>query len=180
LLETREIELRLKRKKYKFTEERKRLEQYFRSLGVGQHVTKQEILKGLQAQNFTIHPSSFQGCIQPLVEVYSVGVLVLPNGTTLYEAINPHNRWHSHVVCESCGLVENFESKSIADILIKKGKARHFTNFRPSVLGIGICRNCQDNRHPPKPSAQRPDQTKATEKAAALQALLNSSAFRAK
>ncbi len=50
---------------------------------------------------------------------------------------------HGHLVCLSCGQVQEFSNEKIQSILKKIGKESHFKTDKFSIQVFGYCRNCQ-------------------------------------
>jgi len=50
---------------------------------------------------------------------------------------------HGHLVCLSCGEVQEFSNEKIQSILKKIGKESHFKTDKFSIQVFGYCQNCQ-------------------------------------
>jgi Fur family transcriptional regulator, peroxide stress response regulator len=56
---------------------------------------------------------------------------------------------HYHLVCEKCGLVEDFEMPQYSDINQKAEKMSTFKISRHRIDFFGLCEKCQDNPKQP-------------------------------
>jgi Fur family ferric uptake transcriptional regulator len=59
-----------------------------------------------------------------------------------YEPIS-QKKEHGHRICERCGKIIDFQSKSIETLKSEMGKDKNFRLHNISVQVFGICRDCQ-------------------------------------
>ena len=67
------------------------------------------------------------------------------DGYTRYEYTGPGDVHHDHIVCVSCGLVEEFENREIEELQKKEADRHHFKMLDHKFEIYGICKECQEN-----------------------------------
>jgi Fur family ferric uptake transcriptional regulator len=60
-----------------------------------------------------------------------------------YESIF-HKKDHSHMICERCGKIIDFSSRSLEILKTEIDKERDFKSASISIQIFGLCRNCQN------------------------------------
>jgi len=66
----------------------------------------------------------------------------LPFGST-FDRFEVKTKPHYHLVCEKCGLVEDFEMPQYSKINRKADRLSSFKIFRHRIDFFGLCENCQ-------------------------------------
>jgi Fur family transcriptional regulator, peroxide stress response regulator len=72
----------------------------------------------------------------------------LPFGST-FDRFEAKIAPHYHLVCEKCGLVEDFEMPQYSDINQKAEKISTFKISRHRIDFFGLCKKCQDKPKQP-------------------------------
>jgi Fur family peroxide stress response transcriptional regulator len=72
----------------------------------------------------------------------------LPLGST-FDRFDAKIAPHYHLVCEKCGLIEDFEMPQYSDINQKAEKISTFKISRHRIDFFGLCKKCQDKPKQP-------------------------------
>ena len=76
-------------------------------------VTAQEISDGLRAEGSRVGIASVYRALDALQSVGLVQRIELGEGGARYEAVTPGGEHHHHLVCESCGRIEQFSDERL-------------------------------------------------------------------
>ncbi|MDX6718045.1 MAG: Fur family transcriptional regulator, stress-responsive regulator [Solirubrobacteraceae bacterium] len=102
------------------------------------HVTADELLEAVTERLPNVSLPTIYATLE-LLEQLGMVRRVQRAGTTLFD---PRTDPHHHLVCESCGSVEDLESKLDTDALERAARRRGFTHERVEALVTGRCRSC--------------------------------------
>jgi len=105
------------------------------------HPTAEEIYQDIKAQNSTASRGTVYRNLGLLVEKGIIIKIPMGNNPDRYDYIR---KPHMHVICKRCGKVEDFNSNTNSEELIKE--IYKSTSIKPEENGIsmlGICKKCE-------------------------------------
>ncbi|MEY2516258.1 MAG: Fur family transcriptional regulator, stress-responsive regulator [bacterium] len=102
------------------------------------HVTAEELLEAVTDRLPNVSLPTIYATLE-LLEQLGMVRRVQRAGTTLFD---PRTDPHHHLVCASCGSVEDLESTLDTAALERAARRRGFTHERIEALVHGRCRNC--------------------------------------
>jgi len=105
------------------------------------HLTLTDILDRVKAVRGGVGYATVYRTMRLLVEEGFAHEHKFGEGETLYEVA--HEDHHDHLVCNSCGLIEEFESEEIEQIQDAIAASRGFKVLAHKHVLHGLCRNCQ-------------------------------------
>ena len=106
-------------------------------------VTAQEIADGLRAEGSGVGIASIYRALDALHRVGLVQRIELGEGGARYEAVVPGGEHHHHVVCESCGRIDQFSDERLERAI--DGLARRLGHrvWAHDVVIRGHCSRCE-------------------------------------
>ena len=135
-----DLEILLKDKGLKLTEQRRRLLQ--RALSHHKHFSAEELYESLRQKRSGISRATVYRTLKLLAENEVLDVHDFDRGYRLYESrIGRHH--HDHLVCLRCGRITEFENPDIETEQEKVGKRYHFKILSHSHKLYGMCQSCR-------------------------------------
>ncbi len=109
---------------------------------VSHPVTVQEIYESLEKKGIHIDLTSVYRSLELFVELKLVQVIELGEGKKRYELLNTDNH-HHHVICNTCGVIEDVSIEQEKEILKHVTTKSHFKIDTHTLEFFGQCQNCQ-------------------------------------
>jgi len=126
----------MKKKGQRFTSQKKKVLSVLHK----QPQTVLEILQGVKSNNSTVDKATVYRILTSFIELGIVKEIHLGHRETRYELTN--TKHHHHLVCESCGDIEDVKLNE--DIFLKEVKKQtSFLIKSHSLEFFGTCRKCQ-------------------------------------
>lgn len=133
-----DIKILLRNKGYRITSER----QYILEAVTKHPLTVQEIYNRLQKKKLNVDLASVYRNLELFTNLKIIQVIEIKEGKKRYELINEDNH-HHHLVCNSCGKIEDIEIKEEKKLLSKVKVKSYFKIENHSLEFFGLCTNCQ-------------------------------------
>lgn len=131
----------LNSQKLKYTPERQKIfHEIFNASG---HFDADELYFRLQSQNRRVSRATVYRTLDLLVRLGLVRKVCLGDRSSIYENIINWQR-HGHLVCLSCGRIQEFVIPELNEALEKVCEEKHFTAQNRCLQISGYCENCQD------------------------------------
>lgn len=98
-------------------------------------------LKGTKVGLATVYRN-----LQDLADSSEIDSLRSIDGETLYRLCTVPSH-HHHLICESCGWVEEIATDTLESWLREVSAENGFAEVRHSIEVFGLCGNCQEKKH---------------------------------
>ncbi len=108
-----------------------------------EHVTIDQLLEAARAEDSRIGYATVYRTMKLLVEAGLVHERKFGDGHTRYELADEEAH-HDHLICLSCGKIEEFEEPAIEELQDQVAKRYGFTVQHHKHELYGICRSCSD------------------------------------
>ncbi len=128
---------------FRFTIQRQRILDLFRSCDEGQHLSAEEIHQHLSVQGVSVSLSTIYRALHVMVNLNLLRELELADGKKYYELTVSPSSDHHHLVCVECGAVVEFEEDLMARIGSSQTEMRGYALLDCQFTIYGICSNCQ-------------------------------------
>ena len=128
---------------FRFTIQRQRILDLFRSCDEERHLSAEEIHQYLSAQGASVSLSTIYRALHVMVGLNLLRELELADGKKYYELIISHTSDHHHLVCVECGAVVEFEEDLMARIGSNQTEMRGYALLDCQFTIYGICSKCQ-------------------------------------
>ena len=113
----------------------------FRTLRrLDKHASAEEVTRAVEDDLPGISVPTVYAALETLAELGFARRVTVARGAVLYD---PHVDDHHHIVCTSCGAVEDFETPVETDRALRVARAKGFAPERVELLVSGLCRECQ-------------------------------------
>lgn len=99
------------------------------------------LLKKLKTKKISADPATVFRIMNSFVEKGLVRELNFHEGKTRYELSSSAD--HHHLICQSCGSIEDISDCHITALEAEIQKKKHFLIKSHSLEFFGLCRNCQ-------------------------------------
>jgi Fur family ferric uptake transcriptional regulator len=106
-------------------------------------VTAQEISDSLRAEGSAVGIASVYRALDALQQVGLVQRIELGEGGARYEAVRPGGEHHHHVVCESCGRIDQFSDQGLERAIDALGRKLGHRVLAHDVVIRGNCSRCE-------------------------------------
>lgn len=128
----------LRAKGYRLTHQRQCILEAVTELG---HATPEEILTRVRSDGTSINISTVYRTLDVLEELGLVSHCHLGHGAPAYQAAIEHG--HLHLVCGTCGSVDEAEPSVAADLVAQLAAAHGFAVDMSHFVIAGTCARCQ-------------------------------------
>ncbi len=109
-------------------------------LAAADHVTAEELATRVQAEHPDVHLSTVYRCLEDLEGAGVVEHVHLGHGPAVYHLVEDET--HRHLVCDSCGRVEEIAS-AVFDDLARRLRGEFGFELDPGHFAVGgRCRDC--------------------------------------
>ena len=105
--------------------------------------TAQEIADELRGDDARVGIASVYRALEVLDRLGLVHRLDVGDGTARYEAAHPGGEHHHHVVCNSCGRVEQFSDDGLEQAIATLSGRLEFAIDQHDVVMRGTCPDCR-------------------------------------
>ena len=119
------------------------LEEFFLSNG---HVSAEELHLELKNRHSQIGLATVYRTLKILSDAGLAHERRFNDGFTRYEFAAPDSGHHDHIVCLSCGLVEEFENHEIEELQRKVALNHKFKMINHKLEIYGLCPKCVDGQ----------------------------------
>ncbi|MGP1386757.1 MAG: Fur family transcriptional regulator [Thainema sp.] len=128
---------------FRFTIQRQRILDLFKTCDEGQHLSAEEIHQYLSTQGASVSLSTIYRALHVMVDLNLLRELELAEGKKYYELSVSHSSNHHHLVCVECGAVVEFEEDLMAQIGSSQTETRGYALLDCQFTIYGICPKCQ-------------------------------------
>jgi Fe2+ or Zn2+ uptake regulation protein len=105
------------------------------------HASADEVTGAVTAELPGVSVPTVYSTLELLADLGFARRVTVARGPTLYD---PHTDDHHHMVCTSCGRVEDFTSPVDTDRTLRVARRRGFEPERIELLVSGLCRDCRE------------------------------------
>ncbi|MDH5476781.1 MAG: transcriptional repressor [Nitrospinota bacterium] len=113
-------------------------------LRVKGHLSVDELHSRLKLTHSSIGLATVYRTLKILSEAGLAHERQFQDGFTRYEYTGPGDVHHDHIVCVSCGHVEEFENRQIEELQKQEADRHHFKMLDHKFEIYGICKECQE------------------------------------
>lgn len=126
----------------RLTPQRQRVLALFEHIGVGSHLSAEEVHQSLLAQKERVSLATVYRTLRLLSSVGLLQELELPEGGRRYELADDAHRDHHHLVCVRCGHTEEFENAAVLSAG-ELASRQHGFRLLECVLNVrALCPRC--------------------------------------
>lgn len=109
-----------------------------------EHFTADQLMDRLRNEDLEASRSTVYRTLALLVEANLLKEVYLDAGQVHYDPNFTENPQHAHIVCKSCGKVEEFSAGNLWKKLDKMAKTRGFHDVLHIIKIEGICNECKE------------------------------------
>lgn len=124
----------------KLTRQREHILEVF--VGADKHVGVEELLALVRAAQPGIGHATVYRTMKLFVDSNIASERHFTDGATLYEPTHPDEEHHDHLICESCGLIVEFENEEIEQLQDQVAKRLGFELTSHKMELYGTCERC--------------------------------------
>lgn len=106
----------------------------------GRHLTPDEVYDAVHRRHPAISRATIYRTLDFLCEMRLVAALHW-GGQTFYEIAGDEP--HHHLICRTCGSIEQVEHAALSDFIATIEQQHHFTIDMDHVALFGLCRHCR-------------------------------------
>ncbi len=106
------------------------------------HITAEDLHANIRKKHSSIGLATVYRTLKILASAGIAHERRFNDGFTRYEFFDPEDRHHDHIVCISCGKVEEFENDEIEELQKSVAKRYKFTMLDHKLEIYGRCNNC--------------------------------------
>lgn len=128
---------------FRFTIQRQRILDLFKTCDEGQHLSAEEVYQHLSTQGASVSPSTIYRALHVMVDLNLLRELELAEGKKYYELNLSQASEHHHLVCVGCGAIVEFEDDLMAEIGSSQTEMRGYALLDCQFTIYGICPSCQ-------------------------------------
>ncbi|MGK7345553.1 MAG: Fur family transcriptional regulator [Candidatus Nitrospinota bacterium M3_3B_026] len=107
-----------------------------------EHVSAEELHARLRTEHSSIGLATVYRAMNMLIAAGLAHERRFKDGVTRFEPAKTAERHHDHMVCVSCGAVEEFENESIEKLQAGEAKKRGFKMLDHRLEIYGLCKAC--------------------------------------
>lgn len=133
----------LRKEGYRITSQREQLMDFFHELPEGEHLNAEELHKLLTEKGIKISLATLYRSLKFLAQNGFIRELDFGEDHKHYELSSP-NKQHHHLVCNCCGLTEEFEDKNLyehAEKIAREKNNFEITDYQFKIFGL--CNKCR-------------------------------------
>jgi Fe2+ or Zn2+ uptake regulation protein len=119
---------------------------------LGRHATADEVLARVEPHLPNASLPTVYATLELLEELGIAHRVPAGTGATLWD---PRSERHHHLVCRSCGTVEDLDAKVETAAAFRAARRRGFRPDGSELIVTGLCERCQTASHGPHPSESR-------------------------
>lgn len=138
----REFEQSLRERGYRVTPQRVLIHRAFSDLG--RHATAEEVLARVEPQLPNASLPTVYAALELFEELGIAHRVAAGSPTALWD---PRPQLHHHVICRSCGAVEDLDVRIDATRALRAARGRGFRAEGSELIVSGLCERCQTRRH---------------------------------
>ncbi len=137
----------LRKEGYRITPQREQLLEFFYEQADGEHLSAEELHQKLREKGVKISLATLYRSLKFLVQNGFIRELDFGEDHKHYELRNPSKKQHHHMICNSCGMTEEFEDKNLYEYAVKTAKERNnFTITDYQFKIFGLCEKCSKSK----------------------------------
>jgi Fe2+ or Zn2+ uptake regulation protein len=111
---------------------------------LGRHSTAEEVLARVESRLPNASLPTVYAALELFEELGIARRIAAGSGATLWD---PRPERHHHLVCRSCGAVEDLDVKVNPANALRAARRRGFRPDGAELVVSGLCRQCQTERH---------------------------------
>ena len=138
----RELEQSLRERGYRVTPQRVLIHRAFTDLG--RHATAEEVLARVESQLPNASLPTVYAALELFEELGIAHRVAAGSPTALWD---PRPQLHHHVICRSCGAVEDLDVSIDAARALRAARRQGFRAEGSELIVRGLCERCQTRRH---------------------------------
>jgi Fe2+ or Zn2+ uptake regulation protein len=119
---------------------------------LGRHATAEEVLTRVERQLPNASLPTIYATLELFEELGIAHRVAAGTSATLWD---PRSELHHHLVCRSCGAVEDLEAKVETAGAFRAARRRGFHPDGSEVIVTGLCERCQTPSHGPHAAQPR-------------------------
>jgi Fe2+ or Zn2+ uptake regulation protein len=112
--------------------------------GLGRHATADEVLARVEPQLPNASLPTVYATLELLEELGIAHRIAAGTGATLWD---PRSEPHHHLVCRSCGRVDDLDVKLDTGAAFRAARRRGFRPDDSELIVSGLCERCQTSSH---------------------------------
>ena len=114
--------------------------------GLGRHATAEEVLARVEPQLPNASPPTVYATLELLEELGIARRIAAGTGAALWD---PRTEPHHHLVCRSCGRVDDLDVTVDTARALRAARRRGFRPDGSELIVSGLCERCQTSSHGP-------------------------------
>jgi Fe2+ or Zn2+ uptake regulation protein len=119
---------------------------------LGRHATAEEVLERASAELPNASLPTVYAALELFEELGAARRVTAGPGAALWD---PRADDHHHLVCRSCGAVEDLDAPVATDRVMRAARRRGFRPDRSELIVSGLCPRCQTAAHGPHAAVAR-------------------------
>ena len=145
-----EFEQMLREHGYRVTPQRVLIHRAFADLG--RHATAEEVLAHVDPRLPNASLPTVYAALELFEELGIAHRVAAGSATALWD---PRSERHHHLICRSCGGIEDLDVRLDAAAALRAARRRGFRPEGSELIVSGLCERCQTRSHGPHPSEPR-------------------------